>query len=76
MPTSITDFLTEHGWTINEEKQCFEAAHDSIPFSEISGTVDSFRAKAARKGWVVPTEQPETDRQKSFAEKLKDARTK
>lgn len=73
MPTAISDWLIQHGWRINEARQRFETAHDSIPFSELRlETLESFQAKAARKGWVVP-EPPPTERLKSFAEKLREA---
>lgn len=57
MPESITDWLEQHGYTVNSEKQRFESAQYFIPFTEIRGhTVASFKETAARKGWVVPQE--------------------
>lgn len=63
MSESISDWLEQHGWAINNDTQHFELAGDCeregdrIPFSEIHGhTIGSFKEKAARKGWVLPKE--------------------
>lgn len=57
MPQSIQDLLTSKGYTINETQLRYERDSEHIPIAETIGhTVDSFTAKAMRKGWLKPEE--------------------
>lgn len=63
MPASIQDVLYAAGYRENPTKEQFERGGDVIPYSELIGyTVDSFREKAKRKGWL--REEPVTGQRK------------
>lgn len=53
MPESIQEVLHAHGYKENPAREQFERNGDIIPYEELRGyTVNSFREKAKRRGWL------------------------